>query len=350
MAIKNGAEGGSGVDSGGAPAGAFARRSSGLVRDVSAKQALFFSMAAVLGGGIAFTFQNMTATFQPMWQAGFTAYAWSAIAVGGACVLLGILYATMSSAMPRAGANYVFTSRILSPFLAWLESWSFVVGLVAGAAVLLPLGLLMFNLSGTVMNIAFPESSLWDGAAGWFTTPDSQFIAGTIAVVLSCLFAILPTRAFFRALTVLGFVALAVVVLMMVVVPFLSQDTFLANVVDVTGQTPEEIIAAGAYPQSGGTFLGFMAMCSFMLFALVGFQYAAFISGEMSGGVKRTTYIAVLGSLAIVVFSQTVYADVLAGKFGVELTTSWSLHVLGGPGCAWRNHCLPADARSDREP
>ena len=78
----------------------------------------------------------------------------------------------------------------------------------------------------------------------------------------------------------------------MVVVPFLSQDTFLRNVVDVTGQTPEKIIAAGAYPQEGGTFLGFMAMCSFMLFALVGFQYAAFISGEMSGGVKRTTYIA----------------------------------------------------------
>ena len=49
------------------------RRSSGLVRDVSPLQALFFSMAAVLGGGIAFTFQNMTVTFQPMWEAGFTA-------------------------------------------------------------------------------------------------------------------------------------------------------------------------------------------------------------------------------------------------------------------------------------
>ena len=77
-----------------------------------------------------------------------------------------ILYANLSSAMPRAGANYVFTSRILSPFLAWLESWSFVIGLVAGAAVLIPLGLLMFNLAGSVMEIAFPDSGLWDGAVG----------------------------------------------------------------------------------------------------------------------------------------------------------------------------------------
>lgn len=324
MAINAGAGGGAEAGSGDSTARAFVRRSSGLVRDVSPLQALFFSMAAVLGGGIAFTFQNMTVTFQPMWQAGFTAYAWSAIAVGAACVLLAVLYANLSSAMPRAGANYVFTSRILSPLLAWLESWSFVIGLVAGAAVLIPLGLLMFNLAGSVMSIAFPDSGLWDGAAGWFSTVDSQFISGTVVIVLACLFAILPTRLFYRALTVLGFLALIIIVLMMVVVPFLSQSDFLRNVVEVTGQTPEKIIKAGAYPQEGGTFLGFMAMCSFMLFALVGFQYAAFISGEMSGGVKRATYISILGALAIVVFSQTIYADVLAHKFGVELTTSWS--------------------------
>jgi amino acid transporter len=324
MAINAGSGGGADGGTGESTGRAFVRRSSGLVRDVSPKQALFFSMAAVLGGGIAFTFQNMTVTFQPLWEAGLTSYAWSAIAVGAACILLGIIYASLNSAMPRAGANYVFTSRILSPFLAWVESWAFVIGLVAGAAVLIPLGLLMFNLTGTVMAIQFPDSSLWDGAAGWFTTPDSQFIAGTVMVVLAGAFAILPTRAFFRALTFLGFAALVVMVLMFVVVPFLSQDTFLGNVTEITGQTPDQIIETGAYPLEGGTFLGFMAMCSFMLFALVGFQYASFISGEMSGGVKRTTLIAVLGALAIVVFSQSLYADVLANKFGVELTAAWS--------------------------
>jgi amino acid transporter len=324
MATNAGTGGGPDGGTEGSAGRAFVRRSSGLVREVSPKQALFFSMTAVLGGGIAFTFQNMTVTFQPMWQAGFTSYAWSALAVGAACVLLGLLYANLNSAMPRAGANYIFTSRILSPFLAWVESWAFVIGLLAGAAVLIPLGLLMFNISGTVMAIQFTDSGLWDGAAGWFSTPDSQFIAGTVAVVLAGLFAILPTRAFYRVLTALGFAAVVVMVLMFAAVPFLSQDTFLRNVVEVTGQTPAEIIKAGAYPQSGGTFLGFMAMCSFMLFAFVGFQYASFISGEMSGGVKRSTYIAVLGALGIVVFSQSLYADVLARKFGVELTTSWS--------------------------
>ena len=39
------------------------RRSSGLVRDVSPLQALFFSMAAVLGGGIAFILAASAVSF-----------------------------------------------------------------------------------------------------------------------------------------------------------------------------------------------------------------------------------------------------------------------------------------------
>ena len=143
-------------------------------------------------------------------------------------------------------------------------------------------------------------------------------------VVLACLFAILPSRLFYRALTVLGFVAVITVVLVFIVTPFLSHDTFVSNVTEVTGQTPAEIIAAGAYPEGGFSFLGFMAMCSFGLFVFFGFQFASFVSGEMSGSVKRTALYASLGTLVLAGFISTIYNDVLARKFGVELTASWS--------------------------
>ena len=106
--------------------------------------------------------------------------------------------AILTSAMPRAGANYVFTSRILSPFLAWLESWCLLIAVIAVIAILLPLALLMLNYTGAAMEIAFPDSGFWDGAAGWFADSTSQFVGGTVMVVLACLFAILPSQLFYR--------------------------------------------------------------------------------------------------------------------------------------------------------
>jgi amino acid transporter len=312
------------MDAGESQARTFVRRSSGLVRDVSPTHALFFGVAAVFGGGMAFTFQGMTATGQPMWQFGFTWYAWSALFVAAIFVLLGIIYAILTSAMPRAGANYVFTSRILAPLPAWLESWCLLLAVVAVVATLLPLALLMLNLAGGVMAIAFPTSGLWDGAAGWFSTPDSQFIGGTVLVVLACLFAILPSKLFYRALTVLGILAVSTIVLMVIAVPFLSHDTFVSNLFDLTGQTPAAVIEAAPYPEGGFTFLGFMALCSFALFVFFGYQYSSFISGEMSGSVKRTTYISIMGTLALCAFVPTIYNDLWAHKFGVELTSSWA--------------------------
>jgi amino acid transporter len=304
--------------------GIFVRRSSGLVRDVSPTKALFFSVAAVFGGGMAFTFQNMTVTGQNLWTFGFTSYAWSIVAIAAALVLYGILMAVLTSAMPRAGANYVFTSRILSPFLGWLESFCLVIAVIAVIAILLPLALLMLNYMGTAMEIAYPNSSFFNGAAGWFTDNTSQFIGGTVMVVLACLFAILPSQLFYRALTVLGFVALITVAAVFIATPFLSHDTFVNNVKDITGQTPAQIIEAGAYPVGGFSFLGFMAMCSFGLFVFFGFQFASFVSGEMSGSVKRTALYASLGTLVLAGFISTIYNDVLARKFGLALTASWS--------------------------
>jgi len=273
---------------------------------------------------MAFTFQNMTVTGQNLWTFGFTSYAWSIVAIAAALVLYGILMAILTSAMPRAGANYVFTSRIISPFLGWVESFCLVIAVISVIAILLPLALLMLNYMGAAMEIAYPDSSFFSGAAGWFTDDTSQFIGGTIMVVLAGLFAILPSQLFYRALTYLGFVALITVALVFIATPFLSHDTFVNNVKDITGQTPEQIIAAGAYPVGGFSFLGFMAMCSFGLFVFFGFQFASFVSGEMSGSVKRTALYASLGTLLLAGFISTIYNDVLARKFGLALTTSWS--------------------------
>ena len=57
----------------------------------------------------------------------FSAYGWAAIIAGLFCILLALIFSSLTSVMPRSGGDYVFSSRILHPFLGWLESWTLVI-------------------------------------------------------------------------------------------------------------------------------------------------------------------------------------------------------------------------------
>ena len=105
--------------------GLFVRQASGLVRDVSMTNALFFNISAFVGTAIGWAVAFYA--FYPEWQAlGISAFAWMAILTGVACYFLGMIIASLTTAMPRSGGDYVFTSRIISPFWGWIESWTLV--------------------------------------------------------------------------------------------------------------------------------------------------------------------------------------------------------------------------------
>src|SRR5947209_7681515 len=98
--------------------GLFVRQASGLVRDVSMANALFFNIAAFVGTAVgwAVVFYSLG----PEWQGlGVSSFAWMAILTGIACFFLGLIFAALTTAMPRSGGDYVFTSRIISPFWGW---------------------------------------------------------------------------------------------------------------------------------------------------------------------------------------------------------------------------------------
>ncbi len=101
----------------------FTRQSSGLVREVSVTNALFFNTAAFVGTGVGWYPVFYTLAFIPVGSTLFTTYGWAAWIVGAFCVLLALIFASLSSVMPRSGGDYVFTTRLLpriGPFLGWL--------------------------------------------------------------------------------------------------------------------------------------------------------------------------------------------------------------------------------------
>src|SRR5438270_13585585 len=138
----------------------FIRQSSGLVRNVSVTNALFFNVAAFVGVGLTLYPIFYSLGFVPIWKfGGISEYAWAAIIAGLFCAILALIFASLTSVMPRSGGDYVFTSRIVHPFLGWLESWSLVSASIFTIA---------FEVPWVLRNLQITARIIGIGAGGHF--------------------------------------------------------------------------------------------------------------------------------------------------------------------------------------
>jgi len=323
----------------------FTRQSSGLVREVSVVNALFFNTAAFIGGTLGGAFGIAVLAGVPVVVVGgLTNWSWVAFLVGALCVLLAFIFASLTSVMPRSGGDYVFTSRIvpkIGPFLGWMESWMLAFASIALIQFETALTLRGIQMEGRIVGIG-TGSDFFNNANSWFTEGSSGditgvpgMLAGLVVIALIALVVLQPTRRFHKIVTYLTVIGIAGWALMAVFgLLFFDAGTFAANLPKyANGVTVDQLsqAAAGAGLTSGfsfgpvsGTSWPLMFMASAMLFQFIGFQYSAYISGEVRGNVKRGILIAVLGALAMAVLMNSLYPDILARKLGLDGQTGWS--------------------------
>src|ERR1700744_6754521 len=328
----------------------FIRQSSGLVRNVSVVNALFFNVAAFVGVGLTLYTIFYALPLVPMWKAGpFSAYGWASIIAGLFCILLALIFASLTSVMPRSGGDYVFSSRILHPFLGWLESWTLVIASILIIAFEVPLVLRNLQITARIIGIGagghfFTHANSWVTDSTGSITGTPGFIASLIVLGVVALICVLPTRSFHRVVTLLaGYGVLCFVAMFVLGLLFTHKHSFDANLPHYTGGLTSAKIAAsgvtagvlGAPPQG---FLArifstsvFPLVLSVLLFQLIGFQYSAYIAGEVRGNVRRGVLIALLGSLLIGVLANSVYVDAISSHFGFDTNVSWGAGYWGWP-------------------
>jgi basic amino acid/polyamine antiporter, APA family len=327
----------------------FVRQSSGLVRDVSVTNALFFNVAAFVGVGLTLYTAFLTLAFVPVWRfAGLSEYGWAAIISGVFFIFLALIFASLVSVMPRSGGDYVFTSRIVHPFLGWMEGWTLVLASVAIMAFEIPLVLRNLQITARIIGIG-AGGSFFKDANTWFTdstgaiTGSPGFIASLVVLALIAGVVLLPTRSFHRFVTIMAAMGVAGFVLMFVFgLLATSGSDFQHNLPQYTGGVTGSEIAAEAH--KGGYLPGttdsfpsdifsttvFPFMLGIVFLNFIGFQYSAYISGEVRGNVKRGVMIALLGALAIGVFANSIFVDLLTRHFGFDTNIGWGLTYWGG--------------------
>jgi amino acid transporter len=322
----------------------FVRQSSGLVREVSVRNALFYNTAAFIGITVAWAPVFYTLAFVPVGKVGFlTSYGWTAILVGIACVFLGLIFASLATVMPRSGGDYVFTSRLIpgiGPFLAWVESFTLVFASLAIIAFEIPIVLHNIQISGDIIGIG-TGTGFFKRANGWFTSGGSVtgwpgMIAALVVIGLILLVVVQPTRRFHRIVTGLGAIGLLSWVVMWVFgLLFVHRASFQANLPKYTGMTAAALQKAAV---TGGvvghgfswstTVLPFLM--SVVLFQYIGFQYSAYIAGEVRGNIKRGILIGVLGALFFAVVMNSLYVDSLGNRLGTTNMLGWGINYWSG--------------------
>ena len=322
----------------------FVRQSSGLVREVSVRNALFYNTAAFIGITVAWAPVFYTLAFVPIGKKfGLTSYGWTAILVGICCIFLGLIFASLATVMPRSGGDYVFTSRLIpvvGPFLAWVESFTLVFASLAVIAFEIPIVLRNTQISGEIIGIG-TGSGYFKRANGWFTSGGTitgwpGLIGALVVIALILLVVIQPTRRFHRIVTALGAIGLLSWVVMWVAgLAFVHRASFEANLPKYTGMTAAALQKAAV---SGGVvghgFSWSTAVLPFLmsvvLFQYIGFQYSAYIAGEVRGNIKRGILIGVLGALFFAVVMNSLYVDSLGNRLGTQNLLGWGINYWSG--------------------
>jgi amino acid transporter len=318
----------------------FVRQSSGLVRNVSVTNALFFNVAAFVGVGLTLYPIFYSLADVPVWKTSlFSAYGWAAIFAGLFCILLALIFSSLTSVMPRSGGDYVFTSRILHPFLGWMESWTLVIASVLIIAFEVPLVLRNLQITARIIGIGaggFHSANTWFTDSTGNITGTPGFIAALVVLGLIAVIALLPTRTFHRVVTVLAAYGVACFAAMFVFGLLAThKGSFDANLPHYDGGVSASAIAASGVKANllGGPSHSFLSnifstsafplVLSVLLFQFIGFQYSAYIAGEVRGNVRRGVLIALLGALAIGVFANSIYVDAISKHLGFGTNVSW---------------------------
>jgi APA family basic amino acid/polyamine antiporter len=316
----------------------FVRQSSGLVREVSVTNALFYNSAAFIGNGVGLYPTFYALAFLPVGTfLFFSSYAWAAIITGVAGIFLALIFASLGTVMPRSGGDYVYTSRFIprvGPVLAWLESWTLVFASIAVIAFEIPVILRDLQICGRIIGIGtgigfFVDANDWFATTGGVTAGWPGFIGSAAILALVFWIVIQPTRRLHKIVTALAAFGIATGFLMLLVgVPLIDHGAFVRNLPKYTGATLAQIRAAADKNGIAGSGVSFSpSVMSFfvilVLFNYIGYQYSAYIAGEVRGKITRGIMISVLGALALGIFLNSVYIDVVSRRLDFKAQLGW---------------------------
>jgi len=309
--------------------GVFVREATGLVKTLSLKDVFMFN--------VFFTsfFLALVFVYEDAILEGAGVNLVPGLLLSTLIIALQVMtYATLSVAMPRSGGDYVWVSRILSPSLGFIVSWSWVVWLAFwigfGANTLATIGLssILATLGLATSNQALVSASQI------VSTQTSALVIGSVVIALFATLVITGMRAYVKVQlaafilgvvgTIIGFGYLSAIshstyvsVFNKVMAPYTSNSNtydFIISQATKNGWTP---------PTTTISLIGMLSVLPSAFIAIPWVQGSAFIGSEIRN-VKRSQIFGMLLALLFVGGVTAAIAFVLVQKVGLNFLSAFS--------------------------
>jgi APA family basic amino acid/polyamine antiporter len=249
-----------------------------------------------------------------------------------------VTYAALIAVMPRAGGDYVWTSRILGGgigFVLAVTGWWFILwhwvpiyGDLLNKEVFVPLA--------AILGL--------DGVAGFFSGATGLFTACMIVAVLASAYISLGMRAYARIQKFCFYGALVALAIMIVILLFSSQSGFVTafnresqELFGAGGNAYQQTIKAGSV-ETGTAFLPTLLLIPFLAFFNLYSNWGATLYGEVRGAsdFRRNIY-AMAGALIFTSLFAVILLLLFAKTFGWDFYYAANNAFWGGnaPVSAW---------------
>jgi basic amino acid/polyamine antiporter, APA family len=294
----------------------FVRKATGLVRGWSTRDAFIYA---------AFSINLITLGLYIFGYAPFIpdgSLLWAVLLGGMYLVVQAITYASLIAAMPRAGGDYVWTSRVLGGgvgFVLAVTGWWFILWL-------------WVPIYANILNVEVlgPLCAIigWDSAVTFWGGDDGIFVSSIITALLASAFIALGMRTYAKIQKVCfygGLVGLAVMVLLLLVN---SKTSFISHFNDQSkdlygvDNAYRATLDAGLKDFNPASVGGFAVGSTFLLVPMMAFfnlwsNWGATLYGEVRGAADfRQNIAAMFGALLATSIAAVVLFLLFSKTFG----------------------------------
>ena len=301
----------------------FVREATGLVREVGAWSSFMAIFFLVTGGVVVLELGTMYTAPGANWPlALFVAFLPSLLAGG--------MFTMIGSSLPRAGADYVFTTRATKPVIGFVNYWGLNIAFILNIGIFAYYGSAYLGYFFSGLGAFYNNSDL----ANQGTYLVGQVPTLAMAIIIIAVFGVISMmrpKYVWRMIFWVGIVALVATVMMFLAMAGITSDSFQTSYNSFMGNSSaySGVLQQGGITMPPASLLATGAALPFAWFAYTWYNLSLGWTGEMKN-VKRSLPITIIVALVAIAIYYIVFSFLVIRAFGQPFLNNWSSLASGG--------------------